>query len=169
MLEQRHLKIYNEPIKSKVFFNDNLKVMSQHKRHSLSPYTKLDLEVTEEVPIVNVEELATLCHHDVVRVAVSNTQHIRSNTVTSTRPAKPFSSLLQSKNKTPQCKLAHVKCPKLEFLVHWYSCIKLTGHLLDSSPSTKHREHYCPRAPALSGLICPSGCWQWFQTSSQSQ
>ena len=79
--------------------------MSQHKRHSLSPYTKFDLEVTEEVSIVNVEELATLCYHNVVRVAVSNTQHVRSNTVTSTRPTESFSSLLQSTNKTPQCKL----------------------------------------------------------------
>ena len=87
------------PIKSKVFFNDDLKVMSQDKRHPLSPYTKLDLEVSEEVSVVNVEELATLCHHDVVRVTVSNAQHVCSNTVTSTRPAEPLSCLLQSTNE----------------------------------------------------------------------
>ena len=88
------------PIKSKVFFDDNLKVMSQDKWHSLSPYTKLDLEVSEEVSIVNVEELATLCHHDVVRVTVSNAQHVCSNTVTSTRSTETLSSLLKSANKT---------------------------------------------------------------------
>lgn len=76
--------------------------MSQDKRHSLSPYSKLDLEVAKEVSIVNVEELATLCHHDVVRVTISNAQHICSNTVTSTRPTEPLSSLLQSTNQTPQ-------------------------------------------------------------------
>lgn len=74
--------------------------MSQDKWHSLSPYTKLDLEVSEEVSIVNVEELATLCHHDVVRVTVSNAQHVCSNTVTSTRSTETLSSLLKSANKT---------------------------------------------------------------------
>ena len=79
-----------------MLFDDNLKVMSQDKWHSLSPYTKFDLEVSEKVSIVNVEELATLCHHNVVRVTVSNSQHICSNTVTSTRPTETLSSLLQS-------------------------------------------------------------------------
>ena len=84
----------NVPIKSKMFFNDDLKVMSQHKRYSFSPHTKFDLKVTKEVSIVNMEELATFCDHDVVRVTVSNTQHICSNTVTSTRTTESFSSLL---------------------------------------------------------------------------
>lgn len=99
-----NVQYMNIPIKSKVFFDDDLKIMSQDKRHSLSPYTKLDLEVTKEVSIVNVEELATLCHHDVVRVTVSNTQHVCSNTVTSTRPTETLSCLLQSATKTLQCK-----------------------------------------------------------------
>ena len=80
------------PIKSKVLVNDNLKVVSQHKRYPFSPDTKLDLEVAQEVAIVNVKELATLCHHDVVRVTVSYTQHIRDNTVTSTGATESFSS-----------------------------------------------------------------------------
>ena len=54
------------PIKSKVLVNDNLKVVSQHKRYPFSPDTKLDLEVAEEVAVVDVKKLATLCHHNVV-------------------------------------------------------------------------------------------------------
>lgn len=54
------------PVKSKVFVNNDLKVVSQHKRHSFPSHTKLDLEVTQEVSIIDVEELTSLSHHDVV-------------------------------------------------------------------------------------------------------
>ena len=82
------------PIKSKVFVDDDLKVVSQHERNSLPPHTKLDLEVTQEVAIVNVEELPSLCYHDVVRVTVSNAQNIRGHTVPSTGTTECLSSLL---------------------------------------------------------------------------
>ena len=59
-------------------------------------YTRLiDLKVAKEVSEVNVEELPTLGDHDVIRVTVSNTQDIRSNTVTSTRQTERLRCLLE--------------------------------------------------------------------------
>ena len=83
-------------VKAVVLFNDNLKVMSQYKRHSLSTYTEFDFKVSQEVAKVNVEELSPLSDHDVVRMPVTNPQHICRHAVTSTRQRECFSSLLQS-------------------------------------------------------------------------
>lgn len=74
--------------------DDNLKVMSQHKRYSFSPDTKLDLEVAQKVAIIDVEELAPFGDHDVIRVTVSYTQYVCHNTVTSTGATEPLSSFL---------------------------------------------------------------------------
>lgn len=83
-------------VKAIVFLNDDLKVMCQHKRNSLSTHSKLDLEVAQEVAEVNMEQLSPLSHHDVVRVPVSYAQHIRSHTVSSTGEGEGLSRLHQS-------------------------------------------------------------------------
>lgn len=66
-----------------VLFNDEGEVICQHKRNKLPLYTKLALEVAKEVAVVNVKQLSILGHHDVVRVAVPDAQHIGCHAVAS--------------------------------------------------------------------------------------
>ena len=72
------------PIVAEVLVNDDHKVVGQYKRHPLSPHPKLDLKVAQKVAKVNVEQLAALCDHDVVRVTISNAKNIGGHAVAST-------------------------------------------------------------------------------------
>lgn len=75
-----------------MLLNDEGEVVRQDKGHKLSLHAKFALKVAKEVAIVDVEQLPVLGHHDVVRVAVSNPQHIGSHTVASTRIAEVVAS-----------------------------------------------------------------------------
>ena len=52
------------------------------------------LEVPQEMPEVDVEQLSTLSDHDVVGVPVSDAQDVGGHTVAGTREAERFSRLL---------------------------------------------------------------------------
>ena len=54
-----------------------------------------DLEVPQKVSEVNMEQLASLSDHDVVRVTIANPQDVGSNTVTSTREEERLRCLLE--------------------------------------------------------------------------
>ena len=75
-----------------MLLNDEGEVVRQDKGHKLSLHAKFALKVAKEVAIVDVEQLPILGHHDVVRVAVSDPQHIGSHTVASTRIAEVVAS-----------------------------------------------------------------------------
>jgi len=48
-------------------------------------FPHLGLEIAEEVPKVYVENLASLCDHDVVVVPIANPQHVPEEVKTVTR------------------------------------------------------------------------------------
>lgn len=66
------------------FGDDVLKVMSQNKRDPFTPNAKLFFEVTQDVTEIDVEHLAVLLDHNVVRVSVSYTEHVSGDAVAST-------------------------------------------------------------------------------------
>ena len=74
---------HNSRLEAHVLLNDEGEVICQHKRNKLPLYTKLALEVAKEVAIVNMEQLSILGHHDIVRVAVPDPQHIGSHAIAS--------------------------------------------------------------------------------------
>ena len=66
--------------------NSNNQHCYQQVGHLLSfPPSLLHLEVAKKVSEVDVEELPTLSDHDVVRVTVADSQHIRGHAVACTR------------------------------------------------------------------------------------
>ncbi len=74
--------------------DDDLKVVSQHERYPLSPNTKLHLEVAQEVPKVNMEQLSAVGDHDVVGVAVPYAEDISGHTVACTGETERLGCLL---------------------------------------------------------------------------
>mmetsp|Transcript_25318 Transcript_25318/g.47561 ORF Transcript_25318/g.47561 Transcript_25318/m.47561 type:complete len:246 (-) Transcript_25318:2404-3141(-) len=56
----------------------------EDERSPLSLVPELALEIAEEVPKVDVEQVALFGYHDVVRVPVSDAQHVSGNAVAST-------------------------------------------------------------------------------------
>jgi len=85
------LKLPHEKISRTHFYGDVV--------HWLFMDVWLYLEVSQEVSKVNVEQLATLCDHNVVRVTVPYTQHICGNTVASAGNAECLSCLAEPMRK----------------------------------------------------------------------
>ena len=82
-------------VKGKVLVDDDLKVLREDKWHSLPPHAKLHFKVPQKVTKVDVDQLSSLRDEDVVRVTVSNAQHVRGHTVASTGEAECLCSLVQ--------------------------------------------------------------------------
>lgn len=55
--KSQYLLLKFDRVSSLALGNHMYKVISQHKRHSFSPHTKLALEVAQDVAKVNVEQL----------------------------------------------------------------------------------------------------------------
>ena len=53
-----------------------------------------DLEIAEKVAEIDVEELPVLLDHDVVRMPVTDSQHVRGHAVAGTRTTESFCSCM---------------------------------------------------------------------------
>lgn len=59
-------------------------IVGQHERHSLPSDTELLFEVTQDMTKVHVKQLAVLLHHDIVRVAIGDTENVSCDAITGT-------------------------------------------------------------------------------------
>lgn len=101
------------------------KITRQNKWYSFSIYAELHLKVAKEMSKIDMDKLnkrmkkyigykiwwwvlqsqhvlysylSSFFHHNVITMAITNTQYVRCNTVTSTRHGKCFNSTSQSKS-----------------------------------------------------------------------
>lgn len=65
--------------------------LGEHERSSFSLDTEFALEMAKEVTKIDVEQITSICQHDVIRVSVSNSQNISCHTISSTRSDEIFS------------------------------------------------------------------------------
>ena len=77
---------------------------------------------------VNVKQLPTLCHHDVVRVTIANAQHIGSHTVAGTGQAKCVHGFLESMSHNTCIYTSVGVCVCVCVCVFWKTCIDCFFH-----------------------------------------